>query len=994
MAIKDNKSPLAIELLELSKEYSNFTGKSGFKSSNKNLILDETGEQVLVRITTGRRNGFVLGSNILGFTTEDNDPESEIQFIEEFIPIENINTSLETKLENRLLLGVVPVYESIAGSGNVTSQADFIHEANRVRKSLPLGYDGTGIKIGVLSDSYNSKNGAAGNIASGDLPNDVTVISRNGELQDISNGSDEGRAMLQLIHDLAPEADLLFATAFTGESNFANNIRALAEAGADIIVDDVVYFGEPFFQDGIVSLAVEDVVNDYGVAYFSSAGNNASKSYKSDNFAGVADTNLDNILEQDPNLDDAMDRVDANGNVIQGDFTVSPEGYSYHDFDPNANSVDNRQQIRLNNGQRIRFVMQWDDPFYTAGGVDTDIDLFLLDSNNKVVAYSFNDNVNNRTPLEYLDFANTSGSSQNYDLVIGKYSGSDPGRLKYINFGSSVTPEYFTNSSTIYGHAAAANAEAVGAVPYYRQDRPESFTALGPTTFFYEYVTDTNGNPIAVVRKNNPEVRNKPDITAIDGTDTTFFGSDVDGNGFPNFFGTSAAAPHAAAIAALLKQAEPNLTSTEIYQRLQSSAIDIGNSGFDNLTGNGLINAYKAIYGEAIAKSLIFSDDFEDGDLPLVYKTNSNGGGRIRVTTNNNPVGNYHLTLDNSFANVNSLNEFVLDLDTTDYSDIQLSFDQKEFNDNDHAMANSFTGSVNADGVALSVDGNTWYRLISLTGSNSTNTYQTHAFNLDDFADFNNLTLGSNVKLKFQQYGLNPINSNNSSTSDGMAFDNIVITGTLNGSNSKDRLTGGIEDNSIAGQGGKDRLNGREGNDTLSGGDDNDLVAGEADNDVLNGDNGSDRVYGDAGDDVVSGDDVNDLLKGGDGNDSLAGGEGNDRLYGENDSDTLAGGNGRDILYGGAGDDFIDGGALGDRLFGNGGADTFVLRSGDGSDLIYDYADNHDTFGLADSLSFEQLAIAQNGSNTEIKVQSTDELLARLYSVDASVIDSGDFNLV
>lgn len=982
MASKQNKSPFSIDLLALSQEFNNFSGRGTFKSKNETLILDETGEQVLVRITTGRTRGFVPGSIFLGFKTEK--LTSELKFIEEFIPIANINTSLEARLENQLLLGVVPVYEPIVDSGIATSQADFIQEVDRVRESLPIGYDGAGIKIGVLSDSYNSKDGADTDINSGDLPNDVTVITRNGELQDLSanSGTDEGRAMLQLVHDLAPEADLSFATAFGGESGFAANIRALADDGADIIVDDVIYFSEPFFQDGIVALAVDDVVKNDGVAYFSSAGNNAAKSYESDDFAAVADTALDNILNQDATLDDALDMVDVNGNEVQGDFTVPVGGYSYHDFNPDVNGVDNRQQIRLNNGQRIRFVTQWDDPFYTVGGVDTDLDLFLIDSNNEVVAYSFNDNIANRTPYEYLDFSNTSGTVQNYDLVIGKFIGPDPGRIKYINFGSTVTPEYFTNSSTIYGHAASTNAEAVAAVPYFRQDRPESFTSLGPTTFFYEYETDNNGNPIAVVRKDNPEIRDKPDLAAIDGTDTTFFGSDIDGNGFGNFFGTSAAAPHAAAIAALLKQAEPNLTPAEIYQRLESTAIDISDDGFDNLTGNGLINAYNSIFGDSIPNSLIFRDDFEDGDLPIAYETHSNGGGRIQVTTANSPDGNYHLTLDNSFAVTNALNEVILHLDSTSYTDIQLSFAQKEFDDNDHVMPSSFTGSVNADGVALSVDGNTWYSLISLTGSNSTNTYQTHTFDLDDFADINNLVLGANVQLKFQQYGLNAINA------DGLAIDNIIITGTENGSNNNDVITGSIEDNSINGNDGNDRLRGEEGQDTLNGGNHNDLITGGADNDLLHGDNGSDRLYGNLGDDLLFGDELNDLLKGGNGNDDLDGGEGEDRLFGENGNDTLSGSNGRDILDGGAEDDLLDGGAESDRLIGNDGNDTFVIAEGD---IVYDYIDGSDRLGLSNSLNFNDLSIISNGTNTEIRLRSNNELLATLYQVNHTVIDINDF---
>ena len=161
--------------------------------------------------------------------------------------------------------------------GSATSQGDVTHRANDVRSTY--GFLGQGIKIGVLSDSYNSKGGAAKNVTSGDLPGvdnpdgyttPVTVV------QDFNGGSDEGRAMMQVIHDLAPAATLYFATADLGEAAFADNIVALRNTyGCNIILDDVFYFDEPAFQDGIVAQAV-NTVTAAGALYFSSAGNSGS----------------------------------------------------------------------------------------------------------------------------------------------------------------------------------------------------------------------------------------------------------------------------------------------------------------------------------------------------------------------------------------------------------------------------------------------------------------------------------------------------------------------------------------------------------------------------------------------------------------------------------------------------------------------------------------------------------------------------------------------
>ncbi|HEY2726479.1 MAG TPA: hypothetical protein VGI61_04865, partial [Parafilimonas sp.] len=162
-------------------------------------------------------------------------------------------------------------------AGKVTSEGDVDHRAADVRSTY--GYQGQGIKIGVLSDSYNAKNGAATNVANGDLPGtgnpdgDLTPVT---VLQDFSGGSDEGRAMLQVIHDLAPKATLFFATADISEASFATNIKTLRNTyNCNIILDDVFYFDEPSFQDGIVAQAV-DAVTASGALYFSSAGNSGS----------------------------------------------------------------------------------------------------------------------------------------------------------------------------------------------------------------------------------------------------------------------------------------------------------------------------------------------------------------------------------------------------------------------------------------------------------------------------------------------------------------------------------------------------------------------------------------------------------------------------------------------------------------------------------------------------------------------------------------------
>ena len=165
-----------------------------------------------------------------------------------------------------------PEYQGIAYNEAETSM---FADAARTEFSV----DGTGVTIGVISDSVNQYNGGLSeSYGTLDLnPNNPVDVLADGT----SGGTDEGRAMLENIHDVAPGASLAFATDEGGDLAMAQNVQALATtAKSNIIVDDVTYPDEPFFQPGLISQAVNTVVGD-GVTYFSSAGNRANDGYLS-----------------------------------------------------------------------------------------------------------------------------------------------------------------------------------------------------------------------------------------------------------------------------------------------------------------------------------------------------------------------------------------------------------------------------------------------------------------------------------------------------------------------------------------------------------------------------------------------------------------------------------------------------------------------------------------------------------------------------------------
>ncbi len=475
-------------------------------------------------------------------------------------------------------LGFARVSASMTHVGLVTSQADTAEHAAAARASF--GVDGTGIKVGILSDSFDTNASAAthmaDDIANGDLPANTTI------LEDIADGSDEGRAMAQLVHDMAPGASIEFATAFAGEADFANNILKLAADGAKVIVDDVIYFDELAYQDGPVAQAVSQVVSQ-GVSYFSSAGN---------------DSNL-------PLVTGYEGAWKTGGKYFGGGETTT-----LMQFAPGQDYL----KVNLTGGEI--FDLQWSNPGAAAGGkgATADLDLFLTNADGSVVYTLSNSGNIGGDPVEVIAaFDDATGdplAPGTYYLRVGRFEGPAPAEIKLMALGNGAdvsfdSPASNTNTGTFFGHAATVGASAVGAAfygdtPEYGTNPalPEYYTSSGPDNILF----DINGNKLAT-----PQQRTVS-MTAVDGVDNTFLGFPIhfDQNSFPNFFGTSAAAPDAAAVAALMLQANANLTTADVRSLLMDSASDMDAAGFDNLTGAGLIDARRAVgyaVGQTIANS-------------------------------------------------------------------------------------------------------------------------------------------------------------------------------------------------------------------------------------------------------------------------------------------------------------------------------------------------------------------------------------------------------
>jgi len=517
--------------------------------------------------------------------------------------------------------------------------------------------DGTGVRIGVLSDSFGCEpppfnpgaptSTVAADKANGELPSDVVVAADN-----CSGNIDEGRAMMQLAHDVAPGATGAFHTAFNSSVDFACGIMELGginttgartacgEFGvpyspqtggnaSNVIVDDVIYFAEPMFMPGIIAQGA-DTVYKAGIPYFSSAGNQARASYESKYREIIDNGNF--------------------GHNLHRAVTPGPNAIRVHDF----GGGDTAQTISMIQSGGSSFVVmsfQWDQPHFTSaafgtllnGGTNadalnapaatTDMDVLFYDSKGILVPFcppgvaagitcqltgTNNLVTGNAVDLVGLFFTGPKPVEQ-FQLRIVRSGGSaDVTRVKYVSFqftGATTTDEFDTRSGTAYGHANAQGVASVGAAAWYAtapwKDNPadpfglfrnangsarcnpacaEDFSSAGNIPIFFDSV----GKRLAA-----PFVRENPWVTGPDGGNTTFFISDSsfdddDGDGFnspfstfltpldsdpaseyPNFFGTSASAPHVAAVAALMRQKNPGLTPDDIYNILRDTADDM-----------------------------------------------------------------------------------------------------------------------------------------------------------------------------------------------------------------------------------------------------------------------------------------------------------------------------------------------------------------------------------------------------------------------------------
>ncbi len=685
-------------------------------------LTEATTGRLLVRITlNGRLSADALKESLAkvlpGVTVTSIDPTYRgTGVMNAYVSVDEVPALSQADGVAAVILELKPRHNRVAGSatssakqlngpptvgqtyptlGTAFDQGVTQHRVTSINRFYNAGatsdFQGSGLKIACLSNAFasnptfppsvdvtnNDLPGNANNPVGNTTPVFILKDDPNDSLQD-----DEGRGMCQILYKMAPKAKIGFASANFGEVGFANAIRGLAGINssdfptastngfaADVVCDDVGYFDEPYFQDGIIAQGIEDVAAA-GVSYFSSAAND------------IGVNGYDSDLRWVPNgtgLTAAAGNTALTGtNLNLANVPVELYAGGFHNFNPAAGQQDVAQTVNIQsaaNGQPPT-ILQWNEPYdqnatpnyvlpaiftatntyagaaqnYTVSATLTAGTLYELQE--RAVGSSFDGIVTVRDPAGNIIvnaqdttvdenvrfFAPVTGA--NYTITITAFGGttgayslnlfattgfSGPGvitRISLLAFttaggyvpGSSLTTnayatnqpiqlgvtarsggaqlqyvicravvpnpsspnvatrvrylipgnglpgigpaEYFTyNTVTTGGHATAPNCNGAAAYDVARPSVPQDFTSPGPAVFYF----DRNSNKLAT-----PDVRLKPTIAAANGANISMnegnaglggdSQSDIDLN--PEFFGTSAASPHAAAIALLVLEAK------------------------------------------------------------------------------------------------------------------------------------------------------------------------------------------------------------------------------------------------------------------------------------------------------------------------------------------------------------------------------------------------------------------------------------------------------
>jgi hypothetical protein len=549
--------------------------------------------------------------------------------------------------------------------GSVITQG--LQQLNVAAARAAFGARGAGETIGVISDSFDSATldeagqplgtHAHEDEVTNDLPGRASTCS--GQQLPVKvlaedpvgiqpPPTDEGRAMLQAVHDLAPHAKLAFATGNPAEISYAQNIEKLAApvsaggAGANVIVDDLAFPSEPFFQEGPVAEAIRRVT-EKGVLYFAAAGNDNLINAAGDDISSWEAPEFRGISTCNATVDDFLTTELAKEGL-------GPYEPDCMDFDPGS-AEDPDFGITVEPSRALGLNIQWAEPWF---GVETALVAFLVaesGGHEEIVGLAGNTEPPEK-PMVELEWKNPTPEPQTVQLVIARCAGANcnpdasqdadpPIKVAITNDGSGVSEIEYPRSEggdvvgpTILGHRGSPSVTTVGAVNFQESSTapqaPEPYSSRGPVTHYYGPVAGTApAKPLSA-----PEVIQKPDVTATDCASNTFFGIFA-ADGW-HFCGSSQAAEHAATIAALMQQTDPLASPAAIVGKLETTATKFTVVNSRDAVGAGMVNALAAM--KALGGSPV--EDPPSYVVPSLEEEEKAAAPSVRITNGPKSLGN------------------------------------------------------------------------------------------------------------------------------------------------------------------------------------------------------------------------------------------------------------------------------------------------------------------------------------------------------------------
>ena len=509
---------------------------------------------------------------------------------------------LEVIAENDKVLAIIG--KGLTRTNSIISEGVALHQGDN--SSDYFHADGGGVKVGVISDGMNYSNDS---YYAYELPVINSVDnSGNNELYPQS----EGTAMMEIIYDFAPAAELYFGGIdnYDNYLDFANRINHLAQQGCKVIVDDIGFIaGYSYFQEMELSAAINQFTNNYNGCYIAAVGNDNGNMYTGTNYTI-----------------DETEFLEFNNSTTHLEFT--PE----------------------NSGQ-VTIVLQWADTWYNP---TQDFDLYVHNNTTNAVIASGLNRGSYFNPEEVCTINVT--ENQKYYLRVKWYNYSiseDNREIKILFLPDESIQELNlplkSNSKEIFGKEITNNLIGVAATNANNGSTVESFSSRGPAVVF------TSGGNIILEQQ--------PKITGADGV-STYVGEE--GNFNNPFYGTSAAAPHIAGIAAQYFSKYPNNSSNDFLTSLSNSAISMSDGGSSSnpnyISGYGRADALGLFIEELdVISSVSYNSNSVISNKKIGGQNSIASGITVTIPANTTTVLNGSLTFNSPTSTLKIYGAFLLE---------------------------------------------------------------------------------------------------------------------------------------------------------------------------------------------------------------------------------------------------------------------------------------------------------------------------------------------